>query len=71
MTYGIGDTCYILEDGQVKRGRISSKKDEKYFVQFVGQCGAIAVDRRELFKSPEEAEENRKKDDAYSEVKYL
>ena len=36
MKYGIGDTCYVIEDDMVKRARVSAKKDGQYFVQFVG-----------------------------------
>ena len=38
MKYGIGDTCYVIEDDMVKRARVSAKKDGQYFVQFVGSC---------------------------------
>ena len=31
MKYGIGDTCYVIEDDMVKRARVSAKKDGQYF----------------------------------------
>ena len=27
MKFGIGDTCYIIENDEVKRARVSAKKD--------------------------------------------
>lgn len=60
--YGIGDTCYVLEDGQVRRGRISSKKDDCYFIQFVGTCGALQVEPEELYETPEAARAANEKD---------
>lgn len=56
MKYGIGDTCYVIEDDMVKRARVSAKKDSQYFVQFVGSCGALAVPEDEIYRTPEEAE---------------
>lgn len=55
MRFGIGDTCYIIENGQPKRGRVSSKKDNLYFVQFVGSCGALQIEADKIFHTPEEA----------------
>ncbi len=57
MKYGIGDTCYVIEDDMVKRARVSAKKDGQYFVQFVGSCGALAVPEDEIYPTPEEAEQ--------------
>lgn len=54
--YGIGDTCYIIEDGEVRRGRVSAKKGNNYFVQFVGSCGALQVDSKDVYATPEEAQ---------------
>lgn len=56
MGFGIGDTCYIIENGQPKRGRVSSKKCGLYFVQFVGSCGALQVEEDMVFHTSEEAE---------------
>lgn len=56
MKYGIGDTCYVIEDDMVKRARVSAKKDGQYFVQFVGSCGALAVPEDRIYRTPEEAE---------------
>ena len=30
MKFGIGDTCYIIENDEVKRARVSAKKDGLY-----------------------------------------
>ena len=54
--YGIGDTCYIIEDGEVRRGRVSAKKGDNFFVQFVGSCGALQVKSEELYRTLEEAQ---------------
>lgn len=59
MKYGIGDTCYVIEDDMVKRARVSAKKDGQYFVQFVGSCGALVVPEDEIYSTQEEAEEGR------------
>ena len=59
MKYGIGDTCYVIEDDMVKRARVSAKKDGQYFVQFVGSYGALAVPEDEIYSTQEEAEEGR------------
>lgn len=59
MKYGIGDTCYVIEDDMVKCARVSAKKDGQYFVQFVGSCGALAVPEDEIYSTQEEAEEGR------------
>ena len=59
MKYGIGDTCYVIEDDMVKRARVSAKKDGQYFVQFVGSCGALAVPEDEIYSTQEKAEEGR------------
>ena len=59
MKYGIGDTCYVIEDDMVKRARVNAKKDGQYFVQFVGSCGALAVPEDEIYSTQEEAEEGR------------
>ena len=59
MKYGIGDTCYVIEDDMVKRARVSAKKDGQYFVQFVGSCRALAVPEDEIYSTQEEAEEGR------------
>ena len=53
--YGIGDTCYIIEDGEVRRGRVSAKKENRYFIQFVGSCGALQADPKDVYATPEEA----------------
>lgn len=60
--YGIGDACYIIVDGQVRRGRISAKKGDSYFVQFVGSCGVLQVDPDELYETQEEAQAANEKD---------
>ena len=54
--YWIGDTCYIIEDGEVRRGRVSAKKGDNFFVQFVGSCGALQVKSEELYRTLEEAQ---------------
>lgn len=54
--YGIGDTCYIIEDGEVRRGRVSAKKENSYFIQFVGSCGALQADPKDVYATPEEAQ---------------
>lgn len=54
--YGMGDICYIIGDGQVRRGRISAKKGDSYFVQFVGACGALQVEQDEIYESKEAAQ---------------
>ena len=54
--YGIGDTCYIIEDGEVRRGRISAKKENSYFIQFVGSCGALQADPEDVYATREEAQ---------------
>lgn len=72
MKYGIGDTCYIIENDTVKRARVSAKKDGQYFVQFVGSCGALAVPENEVYATAEEAEAGMKKDrNPSSPVRYL
>ncbi len=59
--YGIGDACYIIgDDNQIRRGRISSKKGDTYFVQFVGSCGALLVSEEELYRTEEDAAKSRK-----------
>lgn len=54
--FGIGDTCYIIEDGGIRRGRISAKKEESFFIQFVGSCGALQVDSDKVYETPDEAQ---------------
>lgn len=54
--FGIGDTCYIIEDGEIRRGRISAKKEECFFIQFVGSCGALQVAPDRVYETPEEAQ---------------
>lgn len=54
--YGIGDTCYVIEDGEIRRGRVSAKKGESYFIQFVGSCGALQAEPGELYRTQEEAQ---------------
>lgn len=72
MKYGIGDTCYVIEDDVVKRARVSAKKDGQYFVQFVGSCGALAVPEDKIYRTQEEAEAGRKKVPGASRpVRYL
>ena len=61
MKFGIGDTCYIIENDEVKRARVSAKKDGQYFVQFVGSCGALAVPEDKIYRTPEEAEAGKQK----------
>lgn len=70
--YGIGDTCYIFEDGEVKRGRVSAKKENSYFIQFVGSCGALQVDPEEVYATPEEAQAAQEREEkARPNVRYL
>ena len=72
MKFGIGDTCYIIENDEVKRARVSAKKDGQYFVQFVGSCGALAVPEDKIYRTPEEAEAGKQKTaNRHSPVQYL
>ena len=76
MKFGIGDTCYIIENDEVKRARVSAKKDGQkdgqYFVQFVGSCGALAVPEDKVYRTPEEAEDGKQKTaNRHSPVQYL
>lgn len=57
MEFGIGDHCYTIDDGLIRPGRVSSKKDGNYFIQFVGECGALQAPEEDVFATKEEAEE--------------
>ena len=64
MKFGIGDTCYIIENDEVKRARVSAKKD--------GPCGALAVPEDKIYRTPEEAEAGKQKTaNRHSPVQYL
>ena len=70
MKFGIGDTCYIIENDEVKRARVSAKKDGQYFVQFVGSSLAVPEDK--VYRTPEEAEDGKQKTaNRHSPVQYL
>ena len=72
MKFGIGDICYIIENDEVKRARVSAKKEGQYFVQFVGSCGALAVPEDKIYRTPEEAEAGKQKTaNRHSPVQYL
>lgn len=63
MNLGIGDTCYLIgDDNKVHTGRISAIKNETYFVQQVGICGALQLEQQDIFQTEEEAEASRKKE---------
>lgn len=72
MGFGIGDTCYIIENEKPKRGRVSSKKNGLYFIQFVGSCGALSVEEDQIFHTEEEAQKYiDKENNKFNPVSYL
>ena len=56
MEFGIGDRCYVIEDGIIRPGRVSSNKGRYYFIQFVGEFGALQATKEDVLESEEEAE---------------
>lgn len=61
MTYVRGDSCYILdEENNIIMAKVVGRKGNGYLLERVGICGTLFKEVKDMFRSEEEAERNKK-----------
>ena len=61
MTYVRGDSCYILdEENNIIMAKVVGRKGNAYLLERVGICGTLFKEAKDMFRSEEEAEVNKK-----------
>lgn len=62
MRYVRGDSCYILDwENRVEFAKVVGRKGTQFLLQRIGACGTVMRNEDEMFRSPEEAKENKKR----------
>ena len=61
MPYIRGDSCYILdEENKIIMAKVVGRKGSGYLLERVGICGTLFRNEKQMFRSEEEAERNKK-----------
>ncbi|MBM6852887.1 hypothetical protein H6B11_01735 [Mediterraneibacter glycyrrhizinilyticus] len=61
MPYIRGDSCYILdEENKIIMAKVVGRKGSGYLLERVGICGTLFRSEKEMFRTVEEAETNKK-----------
>ena len=61
MPYIRGDSCYILdEENKIIMAKVVGRKGSGYLLERVGICGTLFRTEKQMFRSEEEAERNKK-----------
>ena len=61
MPYIRGDSCYILdEENKIIMAKVVGRKGFGYLLERVGICGTLFRSEKEMFRTAEEAETNKK-----------
>ncbi|HIY62942.1 MAG TPA: hypothetical protein H9730_05620 [Candidatus Mediterraneibacter stercoripullorum] len=61
MAYIRGDSCYILnEENKIIMAKVVGRKGSGYLLERVGICGTLFRKEKDIFRSEEEAERNKK-----------